>query len=203
MKKSYFWLFAICPVLIVLILWACGGGPGSPGSCGTEDTGVMVDAQITEGSRNVDAWPDEISTGVYCGLKDSTVTLSLNLWLLNPNTDIKPGVLYIEKYTIEYRRSEDSIGAPPIETFTEYKTIPLVPPTGEDLVTYGYSGIMLLDLKRKFQYEEDIASGQYAPGDLNNYTAVYTFEGKNSYGSEFCFKMEFNFEIGDYAKCGE
>jgi hypothetical protein len=204
MKRSYFWLFAIYPVIMVLLLWACGGGSGSPGSCGTEDTGVMLDPQITEGSRNVDAWSDEISEGVYCGLTDSTVSLTVNSRLINPTTEVTPGVMYVEKYTIEYRRSNDSIGAPPIETFTGYHTIVMIPPAGEEIKTYVTSNIILVDLVRKIQYANDIESGQYSSSStLNNYTAIYTFEGKNQYGAEFCFKVEFNFEIGDYANCGE
>jgi hypothetical protein len=206
MKRSYLLLFAIYPVLIVLLLWACGGGSGSgsPGSCGTEDTGVMLDPQITEGSRNVDAWADEISPGVYCGLTDSTVTLTVNSRLINPTTEVTPGVLYVEKYTIEYRRSQDSIGAPPIENFTGYHTIVMIPPAGEEIKTYVTTGIILVDLVRKLQYANDIASPQYTSSEtLNNYTAIYTFEGKNQYGADFCFKVQFNFEIGNYANCGQ
>ncbi len=47
MKKNNIFLFAVYCLLSTVFLWGCGGGSGSPGSKGTEDTGVEVDAIVT------------------------------------------------------------------------------------------------------------------------------------------------------------
>ncbi len=42
MKRVHFLLFTVCCLLSVIFLWGCGSGPGSPGSTGSEDTGVIL-----------------------------------------------------------------------------------------------------------------------------------------------------------------
>ena len=73
------------------------------------------------------------------------------------------GILYIEKYTVEYKRSADSIGAPPIESDTRYTTIVIVPPAATGTSTVEVSSI-LVDLLRKDKYASDVTSGQYGYG---------------------------------------
>ncbi|MBS1233183.1 MAG: hypothetical protein H6R42_837, partial [Nitrospirae bacterium] len=47
MRINKFFLFAVYCLLSTVFLWGCGSGAGSPGSKGTEDTGVEVDATVT------------------------------------------------------------------------------------------------------------------------------------------------------------
>ena len=210
MKKNNIFLFAVYCLLSAVFLWGCGGGSGSPGSKGTEDTGVEVDAIVTplylnENTYSVDIVQDICDPGPPPEIEDFTdhnATLSLTARLINPNTTFQAGNLYIEKYTVEFRRSADSLGAPPIQTDTRYKTIVIAAPAGSGITTVDDT-VILVDLIRKDQYLSDVTSGQYNSGMayLNNYTAVYTFEGKNEYGEKFTLKAQTDFQIGWFDYC--
>jgi hypothetical protein len=221
MKRVHFLLFAVCCVLLTFSLWSCGSGPGSPGSSGSEDTGVIMDAVITpqyNGSNlySVDAFRGqccsgaEIPSDATCSSGTPTVevftdhgaSVTFTARLVNPNTTFQIGNLYIDKYTIEYRRSTDSIGAPPIQSDTRFQTITITAPTGSGTTTVTAT-LVFLDLIRKDQYASDMTSGIYSSSlsYINNYTAVYTFYGKNDYGKEFKIKSEVDFQIGDFDMC--
>ena len=183
--------------------------------CGTdrqpEGTGVVLDAVITPvylGSHtySVDAFQIMCNPGpppVAEDFTDHNATIAITARLINPNTTFQAGTLYVEKYTVEFKRSSDSIGAPPIQSDTRYKTIVIPAPTGTGVTTVEDT-VVLVDLIRKDQYRFDVTSGQYSSGPsyLNNYTAIYTFEGKNEYGAIFSFKAQTDFQIGsiDYCK---
>jgi hypothetical protein len=210
MKKNRFFLFAVYCLLSTVFLWSCGGGAGSPGSKGTEDTGVEVDATVTpvylgNNTYSVDAFRavcDEGPPPVVEDFTDHNATLTVSARLINPNTTFQAGTLYVEKYRVEFKRSSDSIGAPPIESDTRYKTIVIAAPTGTGVTTVEDT-VILVDLIRKDQYRTDTTSGQYNSGSsyLNNYTAIYTFEGKNEYGKDFTFKAQTDFQIGPFNYC--
>ncbi len=190
----------------------CGGGdgPGSPGSEGTEDTGVILNAYVTpvylgENTPDVDAFQDICDPGPppeYESFTDHYATVTISARLINPNATFQAGNLYVEKYTIEYRRSTDSIGSPPIETYVGYSTILIPAPTGTGVTTVE-APVMFVDLIRKDKYKADVTSGQYTSGlsYINNYTAIYTFEGKNDFGDKFKFKTQVDFSIGWYLNC--
>ena len=211
MKRNYFLLFAGYFSLLAILLAGCGGGgPGSPGSSGSEDTGIMVDASVA-GSYNgaatnsVDAFPDQCGTPPNTTdefFADHQATVTFTARLLNPGSDFQAGKLYIEKYTVEFRRSSDSIGAPPIESDTRYQTIEIPAPIGAGEVTVT-TDIILVDLIRKTQYREDMLSGRYSPMPyyINNYTAIFTFKGQNEFGESFKVKTQMDFQIGSFNHC--
>jgi hypothetical protein len=195
----------------IVASWGCGGGTGSPGSSGSDDTGIQLEATITPtydgaNTKSVDAVQDICSEGpppVYEKFKDHTATVTINARLVNPNAQFTPGVLFVEKYTVSYVRSNDSIGAPPIESDTRFdSTIIIAPPTGTGVTTVTAT-IDFLDLIRKIKYADDIAGGQFSSGPafLNNYTAIFTFEGHNAFGKAFSFKVQTDFQIGDFNNC--
>ena len=139
MKRNYFLLFAGYFSLLAILLAGCGGGgPGSPGSSGSENTGVALSATVVgsyqgAATNSVDAFLDQ------CGIPPATTpeffadhqaTVTFTARLLNPDTTFPAGKLYIERYTVELRRSSDSIGAPPIESDTRYQTIEIPAPIG-------------------------------------------------------------------------
>ena len=170
----------------------------------------MVDASV-EGSYlgastySVDAFQDVCEEGppaVYEVFTDHQATVNFTARLLNPNATFQAGKLYIEKYTVEFRRSSDSIGAPPIESDTRYKTIEIPAPIGAGEVTVT-TDIILVDLIRKVQYSEDMLSGRYSSGTyyLNNYTAIFTFYGQNEFGENFKVKTQMDFQIGNFDNC--
>jgi hypothetical protein len=210
MKNNKFFLFTICCLLAAVFLLGCGGGAGSPGSKGTEDTGVVIEATIIPSYLNantysVDTFRDICDPGPPPepeAFTDHNATAVITARLLNPNGTASVGVLYIEKYTVEFRRSSDSIGAPPIQGDTRFKTIVILPPTGGG-VSEVQDTVILVDLIRKEQYRSNVTSGQYNSGMayINNYTAIYTFEGKNEYGKNFTFKAQTDFQIGWFDYC--
>lgn len=210
MKRSRFLLVTIYSLLVAVFLWGCGGGPGSPGSANTEDTGVTLEASIVptysgSNSYSVDVVQQICSAGpppVPEKFTDHGATVTITARLLNPNAQLPPGILYIEKYTVEYKRSSDSIGAPPIETDTRFNSIAIAPPTGTG-TTVVTATLIFVDLKRKDKYLSDMTSGQSTSGldYINNYTAIYTFEGKNAYGKAFSFKAQTDFHIGSFDYC--
>ena len=210
MKRSHFLMFNIYCLLFTLLLWGCGDGPGSPASKGSEDTGVMLEATIIPtyngtDTYSVDAFQQVCTEGpppVYEVITDHAAKVTISSRLLNPTSTFQPGTLYIEKYTVEFRRSTDSIGAPPIESDTRYKSIIITPPSGAGTNTLEDT-LILVDLTRKDKYATDMLSGMYTSGSayLNNYTAIYTFEGKNQFGKEFSFKAQVDFQIGNFNNC--
>jgi hypothetical protein len=211
MKKSSFLLLTFVFAVSAVFFYGCGGsGPGSPGSDGSEKTGVVLSATIVPtyagaNTPSVDAFQDICDAGpppVFEIFTDHSATLTVNARLLNPATTFQPGTLYIEKYTIKYFRSTDSIGAPPIETDVRFISLPITPPTGTS-VTSVVSTIVFLDLVRKDSYGDDMLSGVYSSSlaFLNNYTAVYKFEGKNDFGEKFSFEVQTDFQIANFNNC--
>jgi hypothetical protein len=198
-------------LLLAALLLGCGGAaPGAPGSSGAENTGVMLDATLIPTYNNanvysVDTFQQICDAGpppTYEIFTDHGAAVTVNARLLNPNTTFTPGTLYIERYTVEFRRSNDSIGSPPIETDTRYISVIITPPSGTDTSTVTFTAIFV-DLKRKDKYRTDMLSGIYTSGlaYINNYTAVYTFYGKNQYGTSFSFQTQTNFQIGSFNNC--
>jgi hypothetical protein len=181
------------------------------GSCGTENTGVILDATITPTYRgaitsSVDAFQGLCDAGpppVYEVFTEHGANVTLSARLINPNTTIQPSNLYIQKYTIKYFPNSDSIGAPPIETLVVYKNdMYITPPIGTGTSTLT-TPVVLLNLAMKDKYWNDMLSGAYpsSVAFLNNYTAIYTFEGLNELGVAFCFEAEASFQIADFDNC--
>jgi len=208
MKRNYILLFAGYCLLLVIITSGCGGGgPGSPGSSGSENTGIKVDASV-EGlylndiTYSVDAFQAICEDGSDELFTDHQATVTFTARLINPGSTFQAGKLYIEKYTVEFRRSSDSIGAPPIESDTRFKTIEIPAPIGAGEVIVE-TDILLVDIIRKAQYSEDMLSGRYSPMPyyINNYTAIFTFKGQNEFGESFKVKTQMDFQIGNFNHC--
>ena len=211
MKKNYYVLIAgYCLLLAILLVGCGGGGPGSPGSSGSENTGIKVDASVQglyqgEATYSVDVVQVICEAGpppVYEVFTDHQSAVTFTARLINPDSTFQAGKLYIEKYTVEFRRSTDSIGAPPIESDTRYKTIEIPPPVGGAALTVE-TDIILVDLIRKDQYLEDMLSGRYSSSlaYINNYTAIFTFYGQNEFGENFKIKAQMDFQIGNFDYC--
>lgn len=207
MKRNYILIFKFLSILILLTLLGCGSeGPGSPGSEGTEDIGLIVEAYVVpkyvdQNTNSVDAFRD------FCGdeyevFQNHTADVTITARFINPGAVHAPGNLYIEKYTVQYRRSADSIGTPPIETYVGYQTIVIPQPSAQGSMEVTYT-LVFLDLLRKEKYAQDVMSGQYSYGlsYINNYTATYILEGKNELGQKFKIKANAEFQIGNFDNC--
>jgi hypothetical protein len=212
MKKRSFYLLSFIFFISAVFSYGCGGsGPGSPGSDGSEKTGVILDASISPtyngaDTYSVDAFRDICDPGPPPEVEiftDHGAQFIIMARLVNPDSTFDAGNLYIEKYTIKYFRSSDSIGAPPIETDVRFVTMKITPlPTGTGTSVDIYSGV-LVDLVRKEKYLNDMESGQYSSSlaFINNYTAVYKFEGKNDFGEKFTIEAQTDFQIGNFDYC--
>lgn len=221
MKRQTIYCFAM--IIILLSVWGCGGGgAGAPGSGGSGDTGIIINPELIPFFPSIGYKFEQESCAFteMSGANNKDVDIDLagdhrallvvRTSIINPLNTFQPGALYIEKYTIEYRRSTDSIGAPPIETYAGYQTIYVPVPTLEDLkknppvnlrcTLFPQPEIVFVDESRKKRYRDDILSGIYThKGNfINHYTAIYTFEGKNIHGKSFEFIISRDFTIGDY-----
>lgn len=200
-------------LLLAVSLVSCGGGsqPGSPSSSG--DTGVVLEvAAVTPTYNSEDTYSVDVIQQIcqpgpppdYEYFADHSTKFTINARLENPDVAVQPGNLYIEYYTIQYRRSSDSVGAPPIEDFKEFRTILIpVPTIGSNGSARVEFTAVLVDLTRKAKYLVDVTGGQFASGlaVINNYTAIYTFHGKNEHGDSFSFTAEVGFQIGSFDYC--
>lgn len=206
--------------LIVLILglgivplWGCGGaGPGSPGSMGCEDFGLIcsvtiVPTYLSNDTDNVDAAMDVCTPGpppTFEKFTDHGANVTVSLQLMNPTTTMTPPTLFVESYTIEYRRSNDSIGSPPIESDSRFISFSVVSPTGAAINTVT-EGLIFVDVPRKDKYYQDMLSGVFtaqtaSPSFINNYTAIYTIQGQIK-GNQVTITGTKSFSIGDYNNC--
>jgi len=234
MKTNYSLTATICSLLLAFLLWGCGGGgAGSPGSTGSQDTGVILDATITpfyqstsactnvnglitcNATYSVDVVQDQCpsATGTTFPeyFADHEALVTINASLINQNATIQPATLTVEYFTIQYISSADSIGAPPVELDTVYQTIVITPPTPAALVTptptlpvpptVTQAEVVFFDLLRKQQYLSAVG-GPFSTHLVNNYTAIYTFFGKNDHGDNFTFTAQTNFQVGDFNYCG-
>lgn len=188
----------------------CGGsrGPGGPGSWGTEDTNVIMSAEVRpydgfaadDYSSNVDVVADLCPDGTTMdGIADHSGRVKVTASRLVP--EHPAGVQYIENYTIEFYK--DQPGAPPIDTYySGYETHALSIAGDEESATVEFDAV-LVDLERKLKYYDDATGGFYqiTLDDYPNYVAKYTFYGKDQYGKSFGFQTQTNFRIGHYLVC--
>ncbi len=195
--------------LMLLALSACGGGdngPGTTGHIGVNITATVVGTYDGGNSYSVDVTREVCEPGpppVLEVFTDHNASVTVLASLMDPLTT-SPGILYVEKYTVEFRRSTDSIGAPPILSDTRFNVTAIVPPTTGTGTTTTTFDVLLVDLLRKARYLNDIDSGLYLsnpPNILNNYTAIYTFEGQNQYGRAFSFKTQLDIAVGAFDYC--
>ncbi len=223
MKRQTVFSFAILGILMFILSSCGGGGAGAPGTGGSGDTGVLINPELItfysgigykfeqEKCEFTEMTGDPFNYNVdISSFGNHKALLVVRTSIINPQTTFQPGALYIEKYTIEYRRSTDAIGAPTIETYTAWKTIYVPVPTLDDLkkdppvnlrcTLFPQPEIIFLDEARKKKYKEDVLSGRFAyTGNfINHYTAIYRFEGKNIHGKSFDFIVTRDFTIGDF-----
>lgn len=215
-RKKSILLSCLYGLSSLLILFGCGAAPGSPGSAGSEDTGVIVAALVQPTYvemdtifTQVDVVSDDICDAgppaVYEYYSDHFAMVTITADLFNPNATFDPLPLYIERYKIDFYRAADSTGAPPIESVDQGTFIQIVPPTRDlPTTTTTTAYIQFVDMGRKGKYKSDIDSGRYASWGnyYNNYTASVTFYGKNANGKAFTIgPTNVSFNMGHYLIC--
>ncbi len=206
MKKHKFFLSVVFCILSAVLLWGCGGGTGSPGSQGCEEVGLSCEAAITPIYLDQDTSDVDVVQDMCDGEKPEDFTahsakVAITLSLLNPNTQLPPGTVYIQKYTVEFSPDKDSEKAPPIESYSRKITVTVPPPSGTGKTTVTFTADFITEMQ-KIQYIKDMLSGEYNSNQFNYYTVTYILEGVARPGDE---KIRIiatkNFSIGNYDNC--
>jgi hypothetical protein len=201
-RKS--WLFVICYLsFIVLFLWGCGSGPGSPGSSGSEDTGIRIRAvSITKDSPDIDVYasPTACDGKAETPLTRESATMSVESEMLNPNSTVDPYPASVEQCTITYKKAIEDPSAPTIESLTIYPNCSLggCPVTCPDICS-----VTLIDIDRKVAYLDAITGGQNNPAEYpTHYIAQYNCKYVNNFGKSGTFQVEYDFWLADFLTCG-
>jgi hypothetical protein len=211
-------------LVVVLLLAGCGGGSltgnESTGSYCANIGGLTVcctqirpfylgTADAPNYTTNVDANPISDCDPTQEGAQpepfaDHGAIAFFTIRPLNPDAFIPPNTsIVFERYTIDYRASTDSIGAPPIERFEGYMSLTVPAPVSGGLARDVATSIVFVDLPRKYKYYNDIVSGRYSSlgSMINNYTATVTFYGRTDTGSRFSVVGNVYFSMGAYNYC--
>ena len=200
MTLPYYMIIGI--LVNVLFLGGCGGGS-------KDSPGVTVSATITPtynavSTTSVDVVQDTCVSGSATQAEyfaDHAATVSISARLINPGNIIKEMTVYIDRYTINYTRNDDSPGAPPIQADSREMALSFLV-SGANTVSMETSATFV-DLVRKNKYLADMQSGTYQSslGYLNNYIATYTFEGHGENGVSFTVTAQSTFQIGSFNYC--
>lgn len=168
---------------------------------------VVIPQNDGKETWDVDAFQNTCSDGRLEPFFRHEAKITITATLAGPDIRVwPPGIIYIKDYAIDYVRSDNSVGAPPIEQYHQYTSAQIIIPpawsTGSTTVTFEG---MFVDFPRKVRYVEDYKSGEFQfsdfPKGLNNYTAVYTFHGEDEYGEKFSFQASVPFVMGDFDNC--
>jgi hypothetical protein len=170
----------ISAVLLALAFVGCGSSDrGSPGSWGSEDTNILVGAEVTPDSDIVD----------LCASGDAGALANITAQTINE--ELPENTLYLEGYTVEY--TPGALSSPPIEPASYTKGGLTLPVSSLSLV--------LLEEERKRSYQDDLSDGYGDAGDYSEYEAKYTFYGEDIYGSDFGAVAYTSFEVGNRSEC--
>jgi hypothetical protein len=183
------------------LLLACGGGLGSPGSTGSEDTNVLWEAQIEpelDGQVNVNtiSAPDTQIANCPGGnidalLHDHMAEVSLTARKIHP--ELPAGTQHIEGYRIQYSSSDPN--APPLSEFSTQHSVDVALTNSDSAQATFTAYLVPIEQKQEFYW----ASTDYSYFPV--YTATYTFYGQDSYGNDFSFKASTSFTIGYFEEC--
>jgi hypothetical protein len=198
MKKSYFLFYTIYCLLFTVFLWGCGDGPGSPGSSGSEETGIRITAvSITSDSPDIDVY----SNPTACGGKseklltrtDATITIQAEK--LNPTSTFDPFPASVEECTITYKKAVEDPSSPVIESMTIYPNCTISSGSISCNVT-------LIDIERKLDFWSALANGINIPAEYpTHYIAQYECKYVNNYDKTGHFQVEYDIWLADWLIC--
>ena len=203
MRRSYV-LLTLCYFLLAGILAGCGGGSGSPGSSGSEETGIQIKAvTITSETSDFDvfsaplACPPEKPTKPETLLHREDAVISITSSKLNPAGAFNPFPASVEECTITYKKANEDPSAPVIESLTIYPNC-----TINDSPTNSCANVDIIDLARKRQYWNGITDGIHIPAESpTHYVAGYRCKYMNQIGKIGYFKVEYDFRLADFLIC--
>jgi hypothetical protein len=202
MRRSHV-LLTLCYFLLAGILAGCGGGSGSPGSSGSEETGIQIKAvRITNETSDFDVYQEPVACpldapkGPEIALTKEVGVISIDAAKLNPAGAFDPFPASVEECTITYKKANEDPSAPVIESLTIYPNC-----TINDSPTNSCA-VDIIDLPRKRQYWNGITDGIHIPAESpTHYVAGYRCKYMNQIGKIGYFKVEFDFRLADFLIC--
>lgn len=206
MKKSHFLIFNIYCLLFIVLLWGCGDGPGSPGSEGSEDTGIeprVVSITHTDpvGDQGdlweIDFIQDICPDGKAEVFGNDVANIAFHGDQLNPNVTSN-NALFVANYKVTFLKEDPS--SPTIEQ-NEYAN-----QSGITILPNGDTGpfsFLIFDSGKKRAIVEDILNGIYIP---KSYPLLYNMKieiwGQDKYGHNFKVGTIIRMiSITDYDRC--
>jgi hypothetical protein len=200
MKRSYFLLFTVYSLLFSVLLCGCGSGPGSPGSSGSEDTGIAIkavsiartdgpDLDVYSDPTGCDGEPETLLTR-----KDATISIEASK--LNATSTFDPFPASVEECKITYRKASEDPSSPTIEDWTFYPNCSLISGT-------NICNIQLIDITRLMAYWDALTGGINEPAEYpTHYIASYKCKYMNNYGDSGTFETEYDIWLADFLMCG-
>ena len=198
MKRSHFLIFNIYCLLFTVFLWGCGDGPGSPGSSGSEDTGIRITAvSITSDSPDLDVY----SSPTACDgeseklLTRTDATITIQAEKLNPNSTFDPFPASVEECRITYKKAVEDPSSPVIESMTIYPNCNISSGSNTCNVT-------LMDIERKIDFWIALVYGVNLPAEYpTHYIAQCECTYMNNYDKTGHFQVEYDIWLADWLIC--
>jgi hypothetical protein len=199
MRRSHV-LLTLCYFLLAVVLAGCGGGSGSPGSSGSETTGIQIQSvSITsEGGPDFDVYasPNACDGDPETLLHREDGTISITSSKLNPGSTFDPFPASVEDCTITYKKAHEDPSAPVIESWTIYPNCIL------DGTGTNDCPVSVIDITRKMQYWTGIGDGINKPAEYpTHYVASYRCKYMNQVGKSGYFSVEYDLWLADFLIC--
>lgn len=204
MRRSHV-LLTLCYFLLASILAGCGGGSGSPGSSGSEVTGIQIQSVTITSEAGPDfdvysaplACPADTPTGPETLLHREDAVMSVTAAKLNPSGGFNPFPASIEECTITYKKANEDPSAPVIESWKIYPNCELDGTGANDCP------VSLIDITRKLQYWNGIGDGIHIPAEYpTHYVAGFRCKYMNLVGKSGYFTVEYDLWLADFLICG-
>lgn len=203
MKKIHIVVFITTCLIFSLFLFGCGGsGPGAPGSCGSEDTGVSVNIiNMLHTSPSVSGETEIWLIDLAQDMCDTEVEpwgddYARILFNTIPIYDID---IFTMLFITNYRVTFDPLSPdyPPIDEIRAGIQGYALEPFIDEIYNF-----MIFDFGRKLEIQDVISRGVYPPNFPLLYNMTIEIWGQDMYGQDFCIGPIIRvIEIADYNYC--
>jgi hypothetical protein len=201
-RKSIIIVVLLCAGIIAL--WGCGSGPGSPGSSGSENTGIQIESVSIITNKNPGNAGPDLDVNIHIcpssgkpepGLFRDDATMTITASKLNPTSGFDPFPASVEQCTIVYKQPADELGAPIIEAWTIFPNCTISSGSNPCVVN-------LIDIDRKAKFWNDFVSGLNDPQKMpTRYVATYDCKYMNNLGESGHFQVEMEIFLADFELC--
>jgi len=202
MKKGY---LIVSLILMGFLFMNCGSNStgGSPGSSGSEETGILIQSVSIAGNpTSTDLTPDIDVNVHYCDEEHTTqedglfrvdATITINAGLVNTLYDTFPAT--VEECTITYLKVNEDPASPILEEQTIYPNCPLIDGANS-------CDVLLIDIERKVDYWTAVWNGLNLPAEYpTKYVASYKCKYYNQFRKSGTFQVEYMIFLADFDTC--